>query len=659
LRKTQFNKIAFSILVVAGLGLGVSFIDVAHADPLSNVAATRTRQKVTARKMPSVVPFELNEDARNLMYLRTKDHQSSKAYRPVRRPPRQQKYLSRYQSLAPESQTSFPSAAMSSSSSTFAGLSYQELCSGGQCGSGWPPDTNGEVGPNHYIQAVNTAYAIYDKSSGQLLASFTEDQLWSSSGSTACNGYSQGDPVIVYDPLADRWILANFAFASSAGPFYECIAVSKTSDPVSGGWWLYELQMDPGGTGLPPAGTMNDYSKFGIWPDCLFMSANEVTPTGDLSGTLVAAFDRASLESGGPLNWKMIYLPFTSYQIFGMLPSNLLGSSPSSLPATGTPNYFISEGYLSYGFEVREFDCSAGTFTTDPVFLSTADYYYNFGDIVPQAGTSLKLDIVDDRLMQKLQYRKTGTTESLWLVHNIMTAPSSSVMPEWAQINVTGGSFSLNQYGRFAPADSVYRWMGSLAADKDGNMALGYSTSSSSTYPGIAYTGRVSSDILGTLPQGETQLVAGGGSQTNNCGGGPCDRWGDYSSMSVDPSDDCTFWYTNEYYDSTANGSAGNWHTLIGSFRFDTCNAGDLVRKGSGGSYASIGSAYSSLTGTDALFLQSITFYESPVLNNSSDLTLYGGYNSAFTSNTGFSAVHGSITISGTGSVIIDKLSIQ
>src|SRR5262249_41566314 len=146
----------------------------------------------------------------------------------------------------------------------FAGLSHNDSCTGGTCGSGWPPDPNGDVGPNHYIQAVNSAYAIFTKT-GTLLASFTEDQLWSGSGTTPCNGNSQGDPIVAYDGLADRWILSHFAFAVSGNnavsPFYLCIAVSKTGDPVSGGWWLYPVRTDPGGTGKPPVNTLNDYTK--------------------------------------------------------------------------------------------------------------------------------------------------------------------------------------------------------------------------------------------------------------------------------------------------------------------------------------------------------------------------------------------------------------
>ena len=265
--------------------------------------------------------------------------------------------------------------------------------------------------------------------------------------------------------------------------------------------------------------------------------------------------------------------------------------------------------------------------------------------------------------MQKVPYRKIGSSESLWVVHSVMESTSSTVRPQWAQIDVSGGTVQETpvQEQIYAPDSTLYRWMGSLSADKDGNMALGYSTSSASAYPSIAYSGRLATDPLDTLPQSETQLVAGAGSQTNSCGGAPCDRWGDYSSMSVDPSDDCTFWYANEYYSSTANGTAGNWQTRIGSFRFPGCDPTDLVRKESAPSpgFSGIGAAYASITGADALDIQSITFYESLTLDKDFDVVLNGGYDSSFSPSTGFSAVHGTVMISGLGIVTINGLSIQ
>ena len=231
--------------------------------------------------MQPVAPYEFRGDVRDL----PKQQQTPKPYLPLLKgPPNTKFHKAPPTQAAPEPSSvvppTTPSAPMPSAIENFSGLSFSDTCTGGQCGGGWPPDTNGDVGPNDYIEAVNTAYAIYNKT-GTKLAAFTEDQLWSGAGSNPCNGESEGDPVVVYDPLGNRWILTHFAFGfdlsnNPVSPFYECIAVSKTSDPVAGGWWLYPLQMDPGGTGQPPVGTLNDYPKFGIWPDCLYMAVKRV-----------------------------------------------------------------------------------------------------------------------------------------------------------------------------------------------------------------------------------------------------------------------------------------------------------------------------------------------------------------------------------------------
>ena len=493
-------------------------------------------------------------------------------------------------------------APMPSPAQNFPGLSFTDAVTGGTAGGGWPPDTNGDVGPNHYIESVNTAFAIYNKT-GTLLASFKENSLWSGVGSTPCNGHSQGDPVVLYDQLADHWFLTNFAFPTDVNgvpisPFYECIAVSKTGDPVGGGWYLYALRMDPGGAGLPPVSTLNDYPKFGIWPDCLYMTANEFSfPSQAFAGTTAASINRTQLEAGATVTWALGYINNTS-DPFTMIPSNLLGKSAGSQPPSGTPNYLVSESQSAFAFEVRKFtagaSCGGGGTIGAPINVSQTSYWVPNGDIVPQPNTAVMLDSLEDRLMQKVQYRKVGTAESLFVVHSVQTNSASPVVPQWAQINVTGGTVNATpvQQQIYTPDSSLYRWMGAIAADGLGSVALAYSTSngSSPNFPSIAYSGRLSTDPLNTLPQTETQLIAGAGSQTLVLNGSSVKRWGDYSSLSVDPSDDCTFWYTNEYYSSQANGTSGNWQTRIGSFRFPYCGAasGLILKSPNGGQCARI-----------------------------------------------------------------------
>jgi hypothetical protein len=558
----------------AALLLGCLAAGAGHA-----TAAESSAIEGTTYAGPTVTPETFDGDLRNLP-ARPSGVPATKPYRPLLRPPGLDKVPPPDAPIEAPEPAGGPLAPMPSPTQNFAGLNFNDLCGGVQCGAGWPPDTNGDVGLNHYIQAVNDGYAIFNKS-GTLLTSFTEDQLWSTTGANPCNGNSQGDPIVVYDALADRWILTHFAFAVSGpnpvAPFYQCVAVSKTGDPVAGGWYLYALQMDPGGAGKPPASTLNDYGKFGIWNDCLYMAANGFTmPSGAFAGTLFASFSRADMYSGSPLTWSLGFINNTS-DPFTMIPSNLSGQAGSALPA-GTPNYFVSESGTAFNFEVRKFtagaNCGGGGTLSGATIVSQTSYPFATGAVVAQPNTANKLDNLSDRLMQKVQYRKVGASESLWIVHGVNGSGANTTRPQWAQLNVTGQVIATTpvQQQIYAPDTTLNRWMPSLAVDRQGNMALGYSTSNGTVpnFPSIAYSGRLVGDPLNTLPQTETQLIAGGGSQANSCGG-PCDRWGDYTAMSVDPADDCTFWYTNEYYSSQTNGNSGNWQTRIGSFKFPAC----------------------------------------------------------------------------------------
>jgi hypothetical protein len=531
---------------------------------------------------PKVVPAQFDGDLRFLPSLPS-GAEGPVIYRPRLKGPPSTKPAGAAPA-APSAPTG-PQAPMPSPIQNFPGMSFTDPCLGGQCGGGWPPDTNGQVGPNHYIQAVNVGYAIYNKT-GTLLTAFRENQLWATAGAPPCTGNSQGDPIVVYDAIADRWILTHFAFATSGGnpiqPFYQCIAVSKTSDPVAGGWWLYPLRIDTGLGGQPPVGSLNDYPKFGVWHDCLYMGANQFGFLGGVytgyQGVSFASFSRADLYNGNPLTWALGYI--AGFSNFSMFPAHSSGRGPTAVQP-GTPAWFAMESASIYEFEVRKFtpgaNCGGGGVLSAPAHVPQTPYLYLSGNIVPQPNTTNKLDMIDDRIMQKVQYRKVGGVESLWVTHPVGTGVGNQVAMQWAQINVTGGTVTATpiQQGIHSPDTSLYRFMGSLAVDNQGNMALGYTTSNGSVpnFPSLAYAGRLVGDPLNTLPQTEVVMVPGAGSQTNLCGGAPCDRWGDYSEMSVDPVDDCTFWYTNEYYSSQANGTAGNWQTRIGSFKFPGCTA--------------------------------------------------------------------------------------
>ncbi len=560
---------------VVGLPLSALLLGLGVLMGLFALTASGAEGDTVTTALPKVVPDEFSGDLSKLpQALLGQVPIRERPYRPLLRPP----VLPKAGVVGIASEREAPTAVaieapMPAPVQNFEGIARTDSCGGVQCGAGTPPDTNGEVGPNHYVQAVNEAYGIYNKS-GTLLASFTENQLWSGNGSI-CNGQSFGDPVVIYDALADRWILTHFAFALSGSntvpPYYQCIAVSKTSDPVAGGWWLYPVRMDDA---THP--WLNDYSKFGIWTDCLYMSANEFTGAGAFAGTLFASFSRADMYAGAALTSSIGYLGSTGP--FSMLPSHLGGQSGAAVPP-GTPNYYVSESRTIFAFEVRRFtagpNCGAGGTLSAATSVSQTTYTVPGQDIVPQPGTSTLLDSLGERLMQKAQYRKVGAQESLWVAHTFRSSASGPTGIQWAQIDVTGGTVSTApvQQQKYDPADALYRWMPSLAVDGQGNMAVGYSTSNATVpnYPSIAYSGRLAGDAANTLPQTETVLIAGGSSQTGTCGGAACTRWGDYSAMSVDPVDDCTFWVTNEYYPGPPNPNTVAWHTRIGSFKFPGC----------------------------------------------------------------------------------------
>jgi hypothetical protein len=573
------NTVSFSSAVRVGLSIALALGGI-HDAASQGTAAGKQAVEAFTFDGPKVTPHEYTGDVRGLSQALSFRAPAIRSYRPLLRPPAQRKIPPAATAKEKAVVISGPLAPMPDPEQNFPGISRNNTCTGGTCGVGIPPDPNGDVGPNHYIQAVNQAYVIYSKT-GTLLASFTENQLWSVAPASPCNGNSQGDPVVLYDALADRWILTHFALGSNSGPFYQCIAASRTGDPVAGGWYFYALQMDPGGVGKPPAGTLNDYSKFGIWHDCLYMAANAYSEPAEIfMGTMFASFSRDDLYNGTALTWSLGLIIANNFgDPFTMIPSNLSGQAAASVPA-GTPNYFVSESMAKYAFEVRKFtpgpNCGSGGSLSTATNVSQASYVVPDTNNVPQPNTTNTLDNLDDRVMQKVQYRKVGAVESLWIVHSVQM-PGPIVTPQWAQIDVTGGVIATTpvQEQIYQPDTTLWRWMGSLAVDKQGNMALGYSTSNgtSPNFPSIAYSGRLATDPPNTLPQTEIQLVAGAGSQTNNCGGAICPRWGDYTAMSVDPADDCTFWYTNQYYSSPEKGASGTWQTRIGSFKFASCSA--------------------------------------------------------------------------------------
>lgn len=417
----------------------------------------------------------------------------------------------------------------------------------------FPADPNGDVGPNHYVQWVNTQFQIFTKTGVSVYGPADGNTLWTGFGGP-CETRNDGDPIVQYDPLAQRWLLSQFNIPGGPTGFYQCIAISQTSDPTSS-YYRYAFLMS---TTL-----MNDYPKFGVWPDAYYMSI--VNFQGDTYvGPSAVAFDRARMLAGQPATFQRFDLPDSYLPI---LPADLDGNRP---PPAGAPNTFVTiqppNVVQLWKFSVNWSNPASSAFT-GPANLVVAPYDVRLCDLlrscINQPVSGRWLDGNVDRPMYRLAYRNLGSHESLVFNHTVATAEvNGQAAPRWYEIRNASGNPTLHQQGTFGPNDQTERWMGSIAMDAVGNIALGYSVSSDTVYPGIRYTGRLLNDPLGTMPQGEGVIVNGGGAQLST------NRWGDYTMMSVDPVDDCTFWYTNQYYSTT---SSYSWRTRIASFKFPNC----------------------------------------------------------------------------------------
>jgi hypothetical protein len=436
-------------------------------------------------------------------------------------------------------------------------------------GAGSPPDTNGDAGPNHYIQTVNTSVGIFNKTTGAQITAFTFNTLMSQgSFGNLCDTNNFGDPVVLYDTFEDRWIITDFAFLLDGGgnvlaPAFQCFAASKTADPVAGGWNFYSIQLSD---------ALNDYPKFGIWPDGLYMTTNLFSfgAGSSFQGVRVWAFNKAQMYAGAPTVQNV------SFNVgggdFTVIPSN--ARLQVGTPPIGTPNYFLStELFLNaltiYKFHVDWDRISLSTFTGPDVPIAATSWPNANVANAAQPGTATLLDVLQIRAMVQNQYTNFAGTESLWAPHTVRRGDTSGLAaPRWYQVNVTGGTVNaaLPQATTWDPdgANVINRFMPSLALDRAGNMALGYSTSSGTAFPSIKYAGRLSTDPVNTFSLTETSLFDGTASQTGTT------RWGDYSAMTLDP-DGCTFWYTSEYANPADQTFDHRWLTKVGKFKFSPC----------------------------------------------------------------------------------------
>ncbi|MGB5057679.1 MAG: choice-of-anchor J domain-containing protein [Candidatus Promineifilaceae bacterium] len=421
-----------------------------------------------------------------------------------------------------------------------------------------PPDTVGDVGPNHYVHMINTgggsSVVIYNKSGGVLAGPFNLNSLGSGSCATGL-----GDPVVLYDQAANRWLLTEFSGSGNV----LCVYVSTTPDPT-GTYYNYAFTTP----------NFPDYPKYGIWSDAYYVSSNENSPA-------VYALDRTKMIAGqAATSLRFTATTLSGFDFQALTPSNWEGSTP---PPAGAPNYFMrhrdtevhgptgypSEDFLEIWAFHADFITPANATFSQIASVSVAEFdsslcgltsFYCF----PQLGSATTLDPLREVVMFPLTYRNFGSYQAL--VGNLVTDVDGTDHGgvRWFELRKVGaGAWTLYQQGTLAP-DAHSRWMGSIGMDGSGNIAVGYSVSSSSMYPSIRYAGRLASDPLGTLPYVEGSMIAGTSANGSN-------RWGDYSAMGLDPADDCTFWYTNMFAEG------GNWNTRVASFKFDQCGTADFT----------------------------------------------------------------------------------
>jgi hypothetical protein len=460
-----------------------------------------------------------------------------------------------------------------------------------------PPDPVGDVGPNHYVEMVNLAFAVYDKQGNLQLGPLTLGTLWEDFPVTDCAG-NAGDPIVVYDQFVDRWILSQF---TSAGPqYWDCVAISQTGDPT-GAYYRYAFitQPDPdlpGGTFFP------DYPKYSVWTDSYVLTTRDF---GDVDeyGISVYALEKNKMVSGDPkARAVQFFLDSNDVPLEligdGLLPADIDGKqkpkTDTAIPIVGTQddNYVYGATFDALNiWDLKVLWNSKPTASlSGPVQLPVASFDSNFPcgptrGCIPQPGITDPDQYVDilsyrQRPTYRLAYRNFKDYETLVTSQSVEALPGIAGM-RWYEIRRTAeGTYSVYQQGTYAPNDGVHRWMGSIAQDKYGNAALGYSVSNATdVYPGIRYTGRLAGDPAGQMTLGEGVIVNGSGVQTTTNS-----RWGDYTSMNVDPVDDCTFWYVNEYYEVSGlplplpppplpfPGTTAPWQTRIASFKLPGCS---------------------------------------------------------------------------------------
>jgi hypothetical protein len=419
-----------------------------------------------------------------------------------------------------------------------------------------PPDPVGDVGPNHYVQAVNVALAIWDKQGNQLLEPVAINTLWEGFGGK-CELQNNGDPIVLYDAIADRWMISQFAIDSTDN--HECIAISQTGDPT-GAYYLYDF---------PYGELMNDYPKFGVWTDGYYMGVNQFDLSdggGTFAGGGVVAYEREKMLIGAPAQQVIFSTQNYTPEVVTPIPLDMDGIQA---PPADMNQLFVFTSWekeakhvFMYEMDIDWNDVSKSTFQ-EKYTVEVTPYTAPVEEGVDQPN-SQKLQAIGLRTMYRASYRNLDGNGQVVVNHTVAADDGVTAAVRWYEIEIDHSTDAarLSNEGTFAPNDDA-RWVGSIASDAQGNLALGYSRSSKTMNPSLYAATRLKGDAANTLSN-EIQLKAGEGSQSGSS------RWGDYSSMNVDPVDDCTFWYTNQYYKAT-NDNTLDWSTYVKSFKIAGC----------------------------------------------------------------------------------------
>jgi hypothetical protein len=427
-------------------------------------------------------------------------------------------------------------------------------------GYGSVPDTEGDIGINHYIQMINGYFSVYSKDGEILYGPSNTHTLFDDFPGPWDNMYLS-DPITLYDHIADRWVLTNFAFEWGVD-YYVMIAISATFDPL-GEWHCFALQFE----------NMPDYPKFGVWSDGYYMTANEwIIPTSgnvEFAGPTVVAFKREDFINGveNP-QYQSFHLESPNGNHIDDISSLQPCDIDGPVPAAETPHYFVCTKDDEWGYPedriyifkfMVDWNNPANTVFEEVQYLLPEPFSSNFSNMayIPQPDVTTTLQSLCHFTMYRLQYRSFDSYDAMVFNHSVEVDGESHAGVRWYELRNYGNSWEIYQQGTFAP-DGDCRWMGGVAMDGDGNIGLGYSVSGENTYPSVRVTGRNYFDDSGIMSFPETSVIEGSGSQQGN------QRWGDYSMMGMDPADDLTFWYTQQYYTTT---SYSSYKTRIVAFQ--------------------------------------------------------------------------------------------